>query len=55
MARNPVIEKLIKGAVERCRERIALGKKKPGEDNRNGEQARKETRFTNHMKQSHGL
>ena len=33
MAQNPVIEKLIKGAMERCRERVtaakAGGRKKP--------------------------
>ena len=55
MASNPVVEKLIKGAVERCRERVAFGKKRKGEDYQNGDQAKDEARFTNHLKHSHGL
>jgi hypothetical protein len=55
MAQNPVIEKLIKGAVERCRERIALRRRRTGGEPPDGERVRKESRFTNHMKQSHGL
>ena len=52
MTQNPVIEDLVKGAVERCRERIAAAQesgavRKGRETTRSG--------ITGSMKLSHGL
>ncbi|HUK38192.1 MAG TPA: hypothetical protein VLV30_03660 [Methanomicrobiales archaeon] len=54
MPANPVIERLVKGAMERCRERVtaarAGGKPGPG-----GRQFTDGSSFTRHVKRSHGL
>jgi hypothetical protein len=54
VAQNPVIEKLVKGAVERCRERITAVRAGGGRVVRNGHQEGQKG-ITRGMKQSHGL
>jgi hypothetical protein len=53
MTQNPVIEKLVKGAVERCRERVTAARAGGG-GIRTREQA-DGTGITRSMKLSHGL
>ncbi len=53
MTRNPVIDKLVNGAVERCRERIAAARAGGGKIPA-GDQDPK-TGITRSMKLSHGL
>jgi hypothetical protein len=55
MAQNPVIEKLVKGAIDRCRERIASARRRTEGDTRNGQQAVEKSSITSHRKESHGL
>lgn len=53
MPRDPIVEKLVKGAIERCRERVTAartGGVAPPHGQRTGERG-----ITRSMKQSHGL
>jgi len=54
MARNPVIENLVKSAVDRCRERITSGRKS-GRAPPDGSLDREESGITDSRKHSHGL
>ena len=54
MTQNPVIEKLVQGTIERCRERIAASREgKAGV--RNGRPITGGSNFTSQIKKSHGL
>ncbi|HTY53417.1 MAG TPA: hypothetical protein VMB35_09530 [Methanomicrobiales archaeon] len=54
MTRTPVIDKLVRGAIERCRERVTAaraGGRPPGP----AQQVVGGTSFTSHVKRSRGL
>jgi hypothetical protein len=53
MPQNPIVEKLVKGAIERCRERITAART-GARASQNGREAG-ERGVTRSMKQSHGL
>jgi hypothetical protein len=58
MAQNPVIEKLVKGAIDRCRERITSATKRIDQGpNRSSETGieREPPRFTDALKRLRGL
>jgi hypothetical protein len=54
MTQNPVIEKLVQGTIERCRERIAASRERKARV-RNGWPITGGSSFTSQIKQSHGL
>lgn len=53
MTQNPVIEQLVKGAIERCKERVTAART-GGKALRHGQKAG-EGGITRGLKQSHGL
>jgi len=54
MTRNPIIEDLVKNAVDRCRERIVSSRKRGGAI-QSGSRDREESGITGNRKHSHGL